>query len=261
MVEVLGIDVAEDLLDQWRGWFAPVEQPFRIGSLPPELRADLSEFPDATVISAEVRDTFFVYSPGWKLLAREQFHQLPSQVRRALAAGRPRKLGRVLWAEDLLRLGDGPVLRYVETGAAASRHREVPLATWSAAERVVPQVQSLAGTFPDGSGPNCFGTVMAAAGVSDAAQEWIFQEPFEEWLAAETVPVVGRGHDQEPGTVLVWRDAAGLAQHAAVTVGDGWAFSKPSQTWCSPRLVWDVRTTVLRGRAPGVRLYRYRLHR
>lgn len=47
-----------------------------------------------------------------------------------------------------------------------------------------------------------------------------------------------------PGVVLVWRGAEGVAAHAAVTVGDGYALSKPSQAWCSPCLVWTVRETI-----------------
>lgn len=257
---VLGIPVDPTLVRAWRGWFAPDEQPFKTSSLPDDLRDALPEFQEADV-SPEVRDTFLVYSRGWQLLSREQFQGLPAHVRRALLAGRDRTLRPVVWPEDLIRRGDDPLLHYVEVGVMPSRHAEVAEDTWRSATWVLPQARVLAGTFPHGSGPNCFGTVMAAAGVAGAEDEWMFQEPFERWLAEWSKPVEGRGHDGAAGTVLVWRDAEGLAQHAAVTLGDGWALSKPSQAWCSPRLVWDVRSTILRGRRPGSRLYRHRLLR
>ena len=62
-----------------------------------------------------------------------------------------------------------------------------------------------------------------------------------------------------PGTVLVWRGTNGVVLHAAVTIGAGWAFSKPSQSWCSPRVVWTVRDTIRVNRHPGELLHRYRV--
>ncbi|WP_221632412.1 hypothetical protein [Oryzihumus leptocrescens] len=94
---------------------------------------------------------------------------------------------------------------------------------------------------------------MAASGVSDAATQWMQREPFEEWLAARTRP---GGRDDRPGTVLVWRSAEGLVQHAAVTLGDGWALHKPSQGWMSPVKVLTVAEVLLSARCPGRRLTR-----
>lgn len=47
------------------------------------------------------------------------------------------------------------------------------------------------------------------------------REPFEAFLQERTRP---GGDDYQPGTLLLWRSANGQAQHAAVTLGDGWAF-------------------------------------
>ncbi|HLT61298.1 MAG TPA: hypothetical protein VK020_08910 [Microlunatus sp.] len=161
---------------------------------------------------------------------------------------------RIVWWPTLLhRAGDRPVLRFVAEGVRPSRHREVRRSVWTAAARLVPAAADLAGTFPDASGPNCFGTVLAAAGVPDVATEWIFPPRFEAWLAEHTEPV----RDARPGVVLVWRNAEGSAEHAAVTIGEGYALSKPSQAWCSPRLVWTVPETITASRYPGVRLHRY----
>lgn len=63
-----------------------------------------------------------------------------------------------------------------------------------------------------------------------------------------------------PGIVLVWHEHGHIA-HAAVTVGDGWAISKPSQSWSSPTVIWTVRETVDSWRIPHTRLSRHRLHR
>jgi hypothetical protein len=56
-----------------------------------------------------------------------------------------------------------------------SRHGEVK--SWPT--EILPRARELAGTFPGGSGPNCFGTVMAAAGVEGAADEWMQRQPFD----------------------------------------------------------------------------------
>ena len=79
------------------------------------------------------------------------------------------------------------------------------------------------------------------------------REPFEEWLASTTRP---GGDDKEPGTVLVWRSPDGLVQHAAVTLGDGWVFHKPSQGWMSPYKVLTIAECKASSRAIGRRLER-----
>jgi cell wall-associated NlpC family hydrolase len=59
-----------------------------------------------------------------------------------------------------------------------------------------------------------------------------------------------------PGTVLVWRSASGAVQHAAVTLGAGWALHKPSQGWMSPVKVLEVRDLLRSARGPDRRLGR-----
>ena len=89
---------------------------------------------------------------------------------------------------------------------------------------------------------------MAAAGVPGADLVWMLREPFEQWLSETTRP---GGCDDDPGTVLVWRSPDGLVQHAAVTIGDGWALHKPSQGWMSPRKVLTVQDVLRSARAAG----------
>ncbi|GAB3422901.1 hypothetical protein GCM10027569_54940 [Flindersiella endophytica] len=96
---------------------------------------------------------------------------------------------------------------------------------------------------------------MAASGVSGAEYEWVVCEPFEEFLATRTEP---GGNDDQPGTVLVWRDHDGRVTHAAVTLGSGYALQKPSQCWYSPRQVLTVRETIRTSRTAGERLTRRR---
>ena len=62
---------------------------------------------------------------------------------------------------------------------------------------------------------------------------------------------------QLPGVVLVWPDHAGLAEHAAITLGEGYILNKPSQGWFSPHLVWTVDETIAASRYQGVVLHRY----
>jgi cell wall-associated NlpC family hydrolase len=97
---------------------------------------------------------------------------------------------------------------------------------------------------------------MGAAGVAGAAMTWMQREPFEEWL---TAAARAGGRDDQAGTVLVWRDANQGVQHAAMTLGDGWAMHKPSQGWMSPTKVLSVREVIYSARVSGHRLKRYTL--
>jgi hypothetical protein len=104
------------------------------------------------------------------------------------------------------------------------------------------------GTFPSESGPNCFTTVLEASGEVEAAKRWGVREPFDEWLADRTRP---DGEDERPGTVFVWRNRDGFSEHAALTIGDGWALEKPSQDWHAPRVVRSVRELIDANRVHG----------
>ena len=261
-MRVLEIEVGERLLAQWRRWIAPPQQPFRIDRLQPELRDELLELGDERQGSAEHSDTFFMYGGMWVWLDEARFRQLPVSTRRLLSAER-RRVSRPKpsppWPSRLEREGDDLLRRWVETGVRPSRHLAVLPATWKKAATVVPGARDMAGTFPAGSGPNCFGTVMAAAGLVDARSTWMLQEPFSQWLHEKTTPIRGTSHDGEPGIVLVWHERGQLA-HAAVTIGNGWAISKPSQSWSSPAVIWTVQETVGSWRIAGSRLSRHRLH-
>ncbi|WP_235514564.1 hypothetical protein [Deinococcus sp. Leaf326] len=59
----------------------------------------------------------------------------------------------------------------------------------------------------------------------------------------------------------MWRTSDGLAQHAAVTLGGGWAFQKASQSWVTPRVVLPVGQLRRGMRTPGWRLERHTLSR
>ncbi|MEV0611909.1 hypothetical protein AB0I81_01210 [Nonomuraea sp. NPDC050404] len=247
---VLGIEVSDDLLDRWLGWFAPQEQPFLI---PPDLAAALNLEDDRNRLTPEVRDTFCLYGLDrgalvW--LSETEARRLPASVRRSQSAPRH-------WPSSIRGREVEAVVKYVEKGRRPSRHGDVPAATWDAVSSTIPKARRLAGTFPGRSGPNCFGTVMAACGVDGAEDAWMLREPFEDWLAERTAK---GGHDDEAGTVLVWRSAGGGAvQHAAITLGDGWALHKPSQGWMSPTKVLTIRDLKYSARAKGQRLHRHHL--
>lgn len=264
---VLGIPVDDELLVHWRSWWAPPRQPFPLDDLPEDQVPHLppgSDVPGGTLPPAgrstdEVRDTFFVYAGSWCWLTRDELAALPAEARRALLSARRRRIRpkpAIAWpGEPGL---DRRLLAWVAAGVPASRHAEVPDATWETAGGVLPGARRLAGTFPGGSGPNCFGTVMAAAGVPGAEEEWMTQEPFRAWLEGHAEPVESRERDDEPGTVLVWHERDELA-HAAVTLGNGWVLNKPSQAWSSPRLVWPVRRVIGAWTFAGTRLSRWRV--
>lgn len=50
-----------------------------------------------------------------------------------------------------------------------------------------------------------------------------------------------------------------VVQHAAVTIGDGWALHKPSQGWMSPNKALTVDEVKHSARGTGQRLRRYAL--
>jgi len=278
----LGIEIGPTLAAKQAAWFAPSHQPFLIprGSAETIGVAPLSEG-----LPAELRDTFEIYNVPAEiaciLVGEDEFNDLGRSARSELVRSQIR-LGRAVipsvrsapaevrarastqadghrfvWWPSLLQGHQEPVLgAYLRFGRRRSRHLEVPDHLWDNARSTLPGARALAGTFPHASGPNCFGTVMAAAGRPEAADVWMLQEPFEEWLSAAAVP---GGTDKDPGTVLVWRSPSGLAQHAAVTIGGGYALHKPSQGWMSPRKILTVREVIASARQPGRRLTRYTL--
>lgn len=284
VVSTLGIDVGADLVRSWASWLAPEVQPFFVESL--------GQWPAGvdgpSVLSAEQRDTYEVWNLDRTLkvlwLDESTFAAMPRADRAALvrlqarshrgavpmvrrwsdlfdaAALRSQADGHrfVWWPSHLDSRAVEVLMRAVSNEALPSRHKEVSESTWKASAAVLPCARALAGSFAPGSGANCFGTVMAAAGVASAAERWMLQKPFSDWLGAECRP---GGHDDEPGTVLVWRDDAGQPVHAAVTVGGGWALEKPSQTWSTPRVILPVRDVIRSTRSPGKRLERRHLRR
>jgi hypothetical protein len=281
-VRALNIPVSPDLLSRWVGWFAPAEQPFL---LPDELDGVAGLQADPRPLPDELRDTYWIYGDDADVprvwLSEQEFLGLERPTRVALlgaqrrlghelvpsvrgyrhllghTARRPADAHRFVWWPSLLAGHEERVLRaYIEEGRRPSRHDEVADATWRRAQSLLPGARELAGTFPHASGPNCFGTVMAAAGVPGAATEWMQREPFEQWLSDATRR---GGTDDRLGTVLVWRSPDGLVQHAAVALGDGWVLHKPSQGWMSPVKVLTVDDAKRSARAAGRRLQRYRM--
>ena len=273
MLTVLGVDVSPGLLERWVDWLAPDEQPFFLTKKQAAewgLPADDDQEP-----TPEQRDTYRTYDVDRKAariswLTEAAYSDLPKATRAALvraqvshgraAVPTARRWSGVLdvrrqadghrfvWWKSLLSEAAVVLPRIVSEDLGPSRHAEVR--TWPAE---LPRARELAGTFPDGSGPNCFGTVMAACGVDGAEEVWMQREPFEQWLAEHTTP---GGRDDAPGTVFVWRDAGQAVQHAAITLGDGWMLHKPSQSWMSPRKVRTVGEVKRSTRTAGWRLQR-----
>ncbi|WP_309572750.1 hypothetical protein [Deinococcus sp.] len=274
-MDVLNIPVPSELFQCWRDWLAPARQPFFLTGAEAD-RLGLETVPRTSVtFMPEDRDTFTDWNVeaeagqmAW--LTLEDVDALPAGMRRELLRVQVRHgrgnvpLGRhfadllpglpaprFLWRRG--HLTDAVLARLVSQGGRACQRRDVPEAVWTRSVGILPGARALAGTFPAGSAGNCFGTAMGAAGVAGAADEWMQREPFEAFLRERTVP---GGVDDRPGTVLVWRSADGLAQHAAVTLGGGWVLHKPAQTWWTPRVVLPVRDVKAVSRMLGWRLER-----
>jgi hypothetical protein len=288
---VLGIDVDDSMIARWASWVAPAVQPFVV-----ERAADWPTV-DAGPASTEVSDTYGLWyvddaleriwldEPTFAELSRaDRTRLVHDQVRhrrgavptvrgwsdlvdpavvRAQADGH-----RFVWWPSLLAPRPTAILERVVARSpsgrapalAPSRHREVPAATWKASAQRVPGARAVAGTFASGSGPNCFGTVLGAAGVLGALDERVVREPFEDWLATACRPIGrDRSDDGAPGTVLLWRNRDGLAEHAAITLGGGWAFQKGSDEWWTPRVAAPLAGMMKGNRVAGWRLERHRI--
>ena len=258
---LLNISVSADLLRRWREWFAPHVQPFRVDLMSPGL-AEL--LPSSTVEpTPEWIDTFAMYSGTWTWLDEPQFMALRPHHRRSLLAVRRRSVRPKLppaWPSELAAAGNQLLLDWIASGTVRpSRHAEVPADIWNRAASLLPEARRLAGTFPEvGSGPNCFGTVLAAAGVPDTEHRPVGPDELEGWLDRAAEPIEGTAYDADPGVVFRWTEH-GQTAHACVTIGEGWMLTKPSQSWSSPRIIRTVREVVNSWRYPTTRLFRHRL--
>lgn len=267
-MRVLGIDVPPSGLARWRAWVAPEVQPFLVD---PALAAAVPGLP-ARELPLELADTYRLWGADPSLatvwLDEPTFMGLPRSTRAALVRAQvgPRRghvptvkawgVGheqadghRFVWWPSTVT--DAAVIDHVVDGQPDSCHRAADFSS-----PLVPRARELAGRFPDCSGPNCFGAVLAACGVAGAEEAQVVREPFEDWLAAVTRP---GGRDDDAGTVLVWRTSEGLVDHAAVTLGGGFAFEKGAQTWAAPWWVQPVSVVKRLTRQRGLRLIRYRL--
>ena len=274
-MRVLNISVPDGLLASWRGWLSPARQPFFVTAgeaatfaLPTLSRGEAQLSPEERDtnavwgIAAEADRVAWLTAADWsglgprlqrEVLRAQERHRRGNVPRRRdfadVLPGLPE--ARFLWTPELLT--DAVLARVVANGGPACQKPQVPESVWEAATTILPQVRELAGTFAFHSGANCFGAVMGAAGVAGGEHQWMGREPFEVFLTERTRP---GGDDAQPGTVLLWRSADRLIQHAAVTLGEGWAFHKASQVWTSPRVVLSVDALKRAARERGKRLER-----
>jgi hypothetical protein len=277
--EVLNIPVSARLLRAWDNLFVSAVQPFylpedwptlgwaaALASQPLWKRSELHSYH----LPMAVHDTLNLYEVTpeamWVLLLDEQgFADLPAGTQAGLldaqlafrrgGVEQAERLGppRVWWPGSWQALPPEArwkrLKRFVEDDRLPCRRRELTSAHRRELRRRFPALMPMLGTFVPASGPNCLTSVMAAYGVPGTTNMWMHAPPFLRWLeraavmsdSAETL------HDvAQMGTVLVWRDAAGVVQHAALSLGEGWLFHKEAQGWFTPRQV--VRLTDALGR-------------
>jgi hypothetical protein len=123
-------------------------------------------------------------------------------------------------------------------------------ADWAQIE--YPSIRSLAGTFAPRSGPNCFSTTLAAITHGQGSSEtianfWLHQETFFEGLSQRgyRINAGDSAHSADlHDAVLVWRDQAGIAQHACYLIGNGLVLNKNSQSWATPRQLLHLDTLI-----------------
>lgn len=254
---VLGIPVSQERLDRWRHHYCPGLQPFRTRDLAGDV-VDALPRTRSLPVTDELRDTFFMYGGGpWVWLSEEEYADLPPEVRSVLASERRRRIQpkpAPAWPSEPMI--EARLVRWIEAGTRPSLHALAQDHLQRASEGPLPRAGELAGTFPDRSGPNCFATVMAAAG-EPVHEDWVQPNQFQEWLDGSTRPAEPDDVNRA-GHVLTWRQDGELA-HAAVSLGGGWALQKPSQSWSSPVVVWTVEEIVRSWLLPGARLTRHAL--
>lgn len=273
MRTVLGIPVPASLIRAWEGQFAPAVQPFYLSD---EFAARLAHLPlwkrdelHPVHLPLSVRDTLNLHDvapeASWALLLDEPgFLALPPHTRTELLEAQLgfRRGGvkcdpvtqelSVWWPAAWKALTPDArwthLKTFLETDRLPCRRRKLTPAHRRELRQRFPGLLPLMGTFAAESGPNCFGSVMAACGVPGVSGLWMHSPPFLRWL--ERVAVSSDGLEA-CGTVLVWRDAAGQVQHAALALGHGWLFHKESQAWFSPRQVVRQQGALDRWRHEG----------
>ena len=281
MNTVLGLPVPAPLIRAWEHHFAPAVQPFYLSD---DLAARLAHLPlwkreelHPVHLPLSVSDTLNLHDVApeatWALLLDEQgFLALLPHTRTELLEAQlgfrrggvecdplTRELS-VWWPTAWKALT--PAARWVhlktflDTDRLPCRRRELTPAHRRELRGRFPELLPLMGTFAAESGPNCFGSVMAACGVPGVSGLWMHSPPFMRWL--EGVAVLS--DDLEAcGAVLVWRDASGQVQHAALALGDGWLFHKEAQAWFSPRQVVRQQGALDRWQHEGWTVSSYRL--
>lgn len=277
-VQILNISVSPALLERWRSYLAPSQHHFFLTAAEAQVLGVATQPRDSVTLTPEQRDTYMTWRIGKDVdqvatLSAADFDALPINIQRQLIAIQVRHgrgnvplgrhfqdllpelpAGRFLWCPE--HLTPEVVARLVGDHSRPCQREQVPQAVWDVAAPILPRVRELAGTWPQDSAGNCFGAVMGAAGVRGAEDEWMQREPFEAFLTQRTKR---GGGDEQAGTILLWRSADGLAQHASVTLGGGWAFEKASQTWMTPRTMLPTRQLIAANRTRGWRLSRLQL--
>ncbi len=274
-MQLLNIPTSPEQLEAWRSFLAPERQPFLLTTAEAQGYTSVSR-KDAGFDSQD-QDTYALWNIDRAVdrvvwFTQDEWSELPLLEQRRLLRLQVRygrsnvplgrhfqdvlpdlPPGRFLWSRE--QLTPKVLARLISKDQKPCQRDQVPQAVWDAAEAVLPRVHELAGTFPANSIGNCFGAVMGAAGVAGAEDEWMQREPFEDFLRTRTQR---GGRDDLPGVVLVWRSERGV-EHAAVALGAGWGFHKPSQSWQTARVVLPIDSLKRNYRTPGHRLERYQV--
>ncbi len=274
-MEILNCRIDNATLTAWKNHFAPTTQPFFALRRFPLPKGSGGHWLDCGAVRGALglsaHDTFATYevaSTARHLLFLDEhsFQTLPPDLRadllhEQLEVGR----GSVFHLEDLAEhlphseigpvtsaasgrlvvwwpglfntLSDATQARllanFVSEDRPPCRRAEFPAEQWQQVQRALPGLPDRVGTFHPDSGPNCLGAVIEAF-TGQIITHRTERHEFEAWLKSR---LVATGAADELGTVLLWRDEHGALQHAAVSLGDGYAFHKEAQTWWSP---WQV---------------------
>lgn len=229
-----------------RGLSLALLSPGEFTALPRQTQLDILSF-QAEMERGQIYDLHFVASV---LDNDDQLLAVFEPTRFETAQGPKVALRHDLWQSLPKTVQHKWLTRYVSEDEPSCLSSSFSEDRWSDLTQLLgPQVRTLAGTFAARSGPNCFATALAAItpipDISESiADSWLHQQPFLRGLQQRGLAPAPFVDAPPAGSVLVWFDKSDTAQHACVSLGNGFVLNKSAQRWSAPRQILRQETVL-----------------
>ncbi len=269
---VRGCKVTREVLESWSHRFVFEMEPLYLldeyeALLPASvIRLTRSELSDA--MSLDWHDAYRTWGVSREaaraaLVTPAQVRALPEETRQNLDELQVR-LNRTGLAETGLRYDRWWALSTAERHDQLVRFVEAEVNTTCRAGSASlseswPAVPHLAGTFTQGSGPNCFATALAAitTDVEEAlgiAGMWLHPSPFVRALEQRGYLAAPMTANPPAGSIVAFTDRQGTMQHACCYLGAGLVLNKNARSWWQPRQVLPLSELLSEWAAEGFSL-------